>query len=146
MKFRLFLSSEIWSELTLQITFSRLHGIIYIQEYSTVNENCSIKPKNLMSLYWKVCGGRVRCKLWSEMLNFLDFISCYLKTMFHLWKYTTENKTLFRPRRPVGLWDVEDPTLSGQLAHRWQWSCVLTVLYSPDTSFSVSDTHSCWAE
>jgi hypothetical protein len=25
-----------------------------------------------------------------------------------------------RPRGPIGLWDVKDPTLSGQSAHRWR--------------------------
>jgi hypothetical protein len=28
-----------------------------------------------------------------------------------------------RPWRPVGLWDVEAPTFSGQSAHRWWWGC-----------------------
>jgi hypothetical protein len=26
-----------------------------------------------------------------------------------------------RPWRPIGLWDVEDPTFSRQSAHRWRW-------------------------
>jgi hypothetical protein len=25
------------------------------------------------------------------------------------------------PWRPIGLWDVEESTFSGQLAHRWRW-------------------------
>jgi hypothetical protein len=25
--------------------------------------------------------------------------------------------------RPIGLWDVEAPTFSRQLAHRWRWGC-----------------------
>jgi hypothetical protein len=28
-----------------------------------------------------------------------------------------------RPWRPIGLWDVEGPTLSRQSAHRWRWGC-----------------------
>jgi hypothetical protein len=39
-----------------------------------------------------------------------------------------------RPCKPIGLWDVEDPTLSRHSAHRWQWCCQLyapTMLYSP---------------
>jgi hypothetical protein len=28
-----------------------------------------------------------------------------------------------RPWRPIGLWDVEVPTFSGQSAHRWRWGC-----------------------
>jgi hypothetical protein len=28
-----------------------------------------------------------------------------------------------RPWRPIGLWDVEDPTFSRQSAHRWRWGC-----------------------
>jgi hypothetical protein len=28
-----------------------------------------------------------------------------------------------RPWRPIGLWDVEAPTFSGQSAHRRRWSC-----------------------
>jgi hypothetical protein len=27
------------------------------------------------------------------------------------------------PWRPIGLWDVEAPTFSGQSAHRWRWDC-----------------------
>jgi hypothetical protein len=30
--------------------------------------------------------------------------------------------------RPVGLWDVEVPTFSRQLAHKWQWG---RQLYAP---------------
>jgi hypothetical protein len=26
-------------------------------------------------------------------------------------------------RRPIRLWDVEDPTLPRQSAHRWRWGC-----------------------
>jgi hypothetical protein len=39
-----------------------------------------------------------------------------------------------RPWRPIGLWDVKDPTLSRQSAHRWLWSCqpyAPAALYSP---------------
>jgi hypothetical protein len=28
-----------------------------------------------------------------------------------------------RPWRPIGLWGVEAPTFSRQLAHRWRWGC-----------------------
>jgi hypothetical protein len=28
-----------------------------------------------------------------------------------------------RPWGPIGLWDVEVPTFSGQSAHRWRWGC-----------------------
>jgi hypothetical protein len=27
------------------------------------------------------------------------------------------------PWRPIGLWDVDDPTFSRQSAHRWRWDC-----------------------
>jgi hypothetical protein len=27
------------------------------------------------------------------------------------------------PWRPIGLWDVKDPTFSRQSAHRWRWGC-----------------------
>jgi hypothetical protein len=46
------------------------------------------------------------------------------------------------------LWDVEDPTLSRQSAHRWRRSCqpnALAALCSPDTSFSAFDTHLCYS-
>jgi hypothetical protein len=41
-----------------------------------------------------------------------------------------------RPWRPWGLWDVEDPTLTRQSAHRWWYGCepyARAVLYSPET-------------
>jgi hypothetical protein len=36
-----------------------------------------------------------------------------------------------RSWRPIGLWDVEAPTLSRQSAHRWQWDCQPAALYPP---------------
>jgi hypothetical protein len=30
-----------------------------------------------------------------------------------------------RPWKPIGLWDVEDTTLSRQSAHRWRWGSAL---------------------
>jgi hypothetical protein len=39
-----------------------------------------------------------------------------------------------RPWRPIELWDVEDPTLSRQSAHRW-WQGCQCALYSPETWF-----------
>jgi hypothetical protein len=41
-----------------------------------------------------------------------------------------------RPWRPIGLWDVKDPTLSRQSAHRWRQGCqpyAVAALYSPET-------------
>jgi hypothetical protein len=41
-----------------------------------------------------------------------------------------------RPWRPVGLWDVEAPALSGQSSQRWRWVCqpdapaTLTLLFT----------------
>jgi hypothetical protein len=43
-----------------------------------------------------------------------------------------------RPWRPIGLWDVKDPTLSRQSAHRWRWGCQAhapAALYSSETFF-----------
>jgi hypothetical protein len=43
-----------------------------------------------------------------------------------------------RPWRPIGLWDVQDPTLSRKSAHRWRWVCQLylpTGFYSPEILF-----------
>jgi hypothetical protein len=42
-----------------------------------------------------------------------------------------------RPWRPIRMWDVEDPTFSRLLAHRWRWVCQpyeLAALYSPGRS------------
>jgi hypothetical protein len=38
-----------------------------------------------------------------------------------------------RPWRPIGLWDVESPTLSRQSAHRWRWGqpYAPAVMYPP---------------
>jgi hypothetical protein len=43
-----------------------------------------------------------------------------------------------QPWRPLGLWDVEAPTFSRQLAHRWRWSCqpAITATKIPGTNFS----------
>jgi hypothetical protein len=44
----------------------------------------------------------------------------------------------FRPWRPIGLWDVKDPTLYRQYAHRWRQGCqpyALAPLSSPETFF-----------
>jgi hypothetical protein len=43
-----------------------------------------------------------------------------------------------RPWRPIGLWDVEAPTFSGQSAHRWRWgyqTYAPVVLYPQDDSW-----------
>jgi hypothetical protein len=54
-----------------------------------------------------------------------------------------------RLRRPIGLRDVKDPTMSRQSAHRLQWDCqpyAPAVLYSSEICFffSVSNTHFCY--
>jgi hypothetical protein len=54
------------------------------------------------------------------------------------WSYSSN-----RLWRPIGLWDIEDPTRSGQSAHTWRWGCQ-PVLYSQKHLFSVSGTHFCW--
>jgi hypothetical protein len=36
---------------------------------------------------------------------------------------TLKGKACNRPWRPIGLWDVEDPTFSRQSTHRWRWGC-----------------------
>jgi hypothetical protein len=41
-----------------------------------------------------------------------------------------------RPWKPMGLWDVKDPTLSRQSVHRWRQGCqpyAPAALYSPET-------------
>jgi hypothetical protein len=51
-----------------------------------------------------------------------------------------------KPWRPIELWDVEDPTLSRQSAHRQRQGCqpyAPAELYSPETFFSASITHFC---
>jgi hypothetical protein len=43
-----------------------------------------------------------------------------------------------RPRRPMGLWDIEAPTFSRQSVHRWRWGCqpyALDVLYQQEDSW-----------
>jgi hypothetical protein len=43
-----------------------------------------------------------------------------------------------KPLRPTSLWDIEDPTLSRQSAHRWRWDSqphAQVALYSPDIFF-----------
>jgi hypothetical protein len=42
-----------------------------------------------------------------------------------------------RPWRPIGLWDVEDPTFSGQSAHRWRWGCQP---YAPAALYAQEDS------
>jgi hypothetical protein len=45
------------------------------------------------------------------------------------------------------MWDVEDPILSRQLAHRWWWGCqpyAPAALYSSATLFSAFGTHLCY--
>jgi hypothetical protein len=39
-----------------------------------------------------------------------------------------------RQWRPIGLWDVEDPTLFRQSDHRWRWGCQL---YAPAPLYSL---------
>jgi hypothetical protein len=49
-------------------------------------------------------------------------------------KYIPHN----RPWRTIGLWDVKDPALFWQAAHRWQQGCqpyASAALYSPETLF-----------
>jgi hypothetical protein len=49
-----------------------------------------------------------------------------------------------RPWRPIGLWNVGDPTLSRQSAHRWRQGCQPSALSSIHQKhyFSVSGAHS----
>jgi hypothetical protein len=55
--------------------------------------------------------------------------------------YSRQRKSSYprnRPWRPIGLWDVKDPTLSRQSAHRWRLGCqphAPAALYSPETLF-----------
>jgi hypothetical protein len=45
----------------------------------------------------------------------------------------TVRQPVNKPWRPVGVWDVKDPTLSRQSAHRWPRGCqpyALAALYS----------------
>jgi hypothetical protein len=62
-------------------------------------------------------------------------------------RYKKQSCPRNRPWRPIGLWDVEDPTLSRRLAHR-QMVVRLSALRTgqallPET-FSVLATHLCW--
>jgi hypothetical protein len=43
------------------------------------------------------------------------------KCLFHCFGKVKKSKAIprNRPRRPIGLWDVKDLTLSRQSAHRW---------------------------
>jgi hypothetical protein len=61
-------------------------------------------------------------------------------------KNTTVRSTMFphrksypckRPWRPIWFWDVEAPTFSRQLAHRWRWSCQP---YAPAALYSQEDS------
>jgi hypothetical protein len=48
--------------------------------------------------------------------------------------------TLYRPWRPLVLWEVEAPTFSRQSAHRWRWGCqpyASAVFTSPPGRFLV---------
>jgi hypothetical protein len=50
--------------------------------------------------------------------------------------------------RPIGLWDVEDPTFSRQSAHRWQWDCqpyAPAVIYPPVRFLVLNSTRS-WVD
>jgi hypothetical protein len=46
-----------------------------------------------------------------------------------------------RPWRPVGLWDVKDPTLSRQSAHRWRQGCQL---YPPAELYFLETFRKIW--
>jgi hypothetical protein len=53
-----------------------------------------------------------------------------------------------RPWRPIGLWDIEDPTFSRQSAHRWRWGCQPhwpEILYSQEDSW-YSFLLKCWVD
>jgi hypothetical protein len=70
-------------------------------------------------------------------------VSAYVSGTIHWLKSYPHN----RLRRPIGVWDVEDPTLSRQLAHRWWRGCqshAQASFYSPRTFFIfVSGVHFC---
>jgi hypothetical protein len=56
----------------------------------------------------------------------------YLQTRLH-GKRKRQSYPYNRPRRHIGLWDVDAPTLSRQSAHRWRWGQPYTpaALYLP---------------
>jgi hypothetical protein len=50
----------------------------------------------------------------------------WLSPAWMFWWFASQLKVKLsrnRPWRPIGLWDIEDPTLSRQSAHRWRHGC-----------------------
>jgi hypothetical protein len=83
-----------------------------------------------MNLHWEVIHLVCLCSP-----KYFRFVSCVL-TSLHIFAFSLflsrckigpspffKLYTCTRPWRPIGLWDVEAPTFSRQLARRWRWSC-----------------------
>jgi hypothetical protein len=74
----------------------------------------------------------VTCDLYRFKRNCFNLRGIYRKHIPEDSKKYSRN----RPWRPIGLWDVKDPTLFRQSAHRWRQGCqpyAPAVLYSPET-------------
>jgi hypothetical protein len=71
---------------------------------------------------------RGTCYLWRQNIYLSQTIRSSLcdviTQMTIIWTKLTElSYPCSRSWRPIGLWDVDAPTFSGQSAHRWRWGC-----------------------
>jgi hypothetical protein len=67
---------------------------------------------------------------WYSHLAMTAFFFVIHQSSYHVTLYSVHTDVIIaddgrsylhnRPWRPIGLWDVEDPTMSGQSAHKWQ--------------------------
>jgi hypothetical protein len=87
---------NLWSSSLCSFSCLLLHHLSWDQKFSSAH--CSETPSvYVLPLIWE--------------------------TQFHTHIKVKVKLSCNSPWRPIGLWDVEDPTFSRQSAHRWRWGC-----------------------
>jgi hypothetical protein len=86
---------------------------------------------------------KVTCSIPDDVIDlfFISWAFCCYRTLVHAHiKLDVSSSKLSYPRnrpcKPIGFWDVEDPTLSRQSARRWLWGCepyAPAALYTSET-------------
>jgi hypothetical protein len=69
------------------------------------------------------------------LINFYTWPFVHSSLPIFRWSQNSKAFPCNRPWRPIGLWDVKDPTLSRQSAHRWRLGCqpyASAALYPPE--------------